>query len=223
MPTIHYKLRVTLRCGDVTQVGVMQHLQKHYSVYARVYERSDPEDHMHIYLVTDAKENTIRTRLRELTGSCRGNKSYSLVKLEVDNTDEHYPWCIEYIAYMMKEGKLVVKGIPKDVIKVSKAYDLTVKEEIKAKKEKKKSRYVRMTESFDFSKWEPKEHPQIYPIDKQKVDYVIRHVLDFFKDEGCPASPSTLTQWVTTLMLQSGDSDLRELVRYNLKRSIYRD
>lgn len=191
----HYKLRVTLLECTYTEVDTL--ISKSSSIYGIVEEKGKQEEnpHIHAYLVLDIKEDTFRTRLRKLTRSMRGNQLYSLKELQVS---EEEPYAIEYLAYMMKEGTPTWVEIPSEVLEEAKQYDTNVKEEIKEKKEKKKSRYQRLTEGFELY---CKEEDLSLPSENVQLDYIIK----FFRGERCQVSLSTLQTWLLTLKIQYSD------------------
>lgn len=193
----HYKLRITL--NSVNTGSVIELLEKDSKQgYAYVEEVSKGEkEHCHCYVISDIKEATLRMHLRKLTSSTSGNKLYSLVKLDVEET-EHI--ATEYLAYMMKEGEVLYKDFDNAWIEKAKQYDTQVKQELKEKKEKKKSRYQRIIEKFE------KDYP-----DRQYLDIhtVSNWVIEFFVNEQVNVSVSTLSSWVNTIMLRYDISEHR--------------
>jgi len=122
------KLRVDTE--TVQPDAIVEILQKNSNMFAYCVEGGDANPHMHAYLELNKTTKTCRNHLRAL--GLKGNASYSLTEL-----DERYP--LEYIAYMMKEGKFTNSGIPEDIIELAKQHNDKVKTEIKKKKEERKT------------------------------------------------------------------------------------
>lgn len=207
---IHYKLRITLTHTNIADV--LSTIDKISPEYAYVEEKGKQEEHphVHLYLIVDKsyKEDTIRTKLRKLTKSARGNKLYSLVKLDVE---EGRSIAIEYLAYMMKEGEVRYIGvwIGEDVDEAL-AYDATVKEEIKQKKEKRKSRYQRLDESFTSS--------EMYKCKTYDSNSIIMFVIDFMSKEGSTISVSSVEGHCNTLLMKYDETYALQLSTLISKR-----
>jgi len=186
----HYKLRVNLTHCKVDDVISL--IDKQCKTYAYVMEKGtiNGKPHIHAYLITSKKEDTIRTQYRKLTTSCQGNPLYSLGKLVVT---EGKDYALEYLAYMLKEGDPTTKDFVGDWVSDAKAHDLVVKKEMKEKKIKKQSRTKRIFELFE------KEHPKT---EGMVYHNVIDWVILFFVREECNVSVSTLASWSNTLLLK---------------------
>lgn len=182
----HYKLRITLTECDIKDV--ILYLSK-YKQYAYCFETGKKEEHphYHIYLISDIKEDTMRTQLRKLSKSAKGNKLYSLKQLNLDEGE----YAIEYLAYMMKEGDFKNENIPESTIIEAKAYDDKVKVELKEKKEKKKNRYTKIVLEYAGVKGEG------------CFDDVFNHVVKVLEEEKTNISQSTITSWCNTLLLKT--------------------
>lgn len=122
----YYKLRIDLDATTISKV--VEILDKDTVRYCYVREMIDTNPHVHIYMETTTKQMTIRKHLREL--GLKGNGSYSLKETEQNP--------IEYLAYMMKEGQVINKGIPEDVMENATVYNKKVQEDLKQKKDNKK-------------------------------------------------------------------------------------
>lgn len=107
-----YKIRVS------TSIEAVRDWLRLYKVYAYCLETGHKtgKDHMHIYVdIPDhCPLRTIRSQLRSICGS--GNQVYSLKVVK----DKGYP--LEYLSYILKEGKVYSKGIPKDVFVQARKY-----------------------------------------------------------------------------------------------------
>jgi hypothetical protein len=150
----YYKLRIDLDEASVD--AVVGYLRNISNGFAYVVEGRNTENpHIHVWFSTITKSGTMRVHWRKLSGG--GNGGYSMK--ETDNRP------IEYLAYMMKEGKIVWYNIPEDIIQESTVYQAKVKAEMKAKKEAKvpmwkkiymlylNSEEYRTVEREDFGLW----------------------------------------------------------------------
>ena len=185
----HYKLRITLlNCSGEEATALVK--KQSSDKYAICYEKGKQNEkpHLHCYLITKIKEDTLRTQIRKLSKSSRGNKLYSLKLLDVQ---ENNTVATEYLAYMMKEGKFTHHSFTDDEIQGAKEYDETVKQEMKEKKEKRKSRFERITKAYV-------EADIKFP----DMGGIIRFVYDFFLQENCNVSVSTLESWSNTLAMR---------------------
>lgn len=206
----HYKLRITLT--NLNPTDVLELLDKQ-GIYCYVYETGKIEEHphYHIYLITKMKNDTLRSQYRKMTGSKKGNQLYSLKELDVDEKEEI---AVEYLAYMMKEGTVKYIGEWSETAKASaRTYDERVKLELKAKKEAKKSRYTKITESFLKDKEELEATG-----DALDSNYIIKWVIEFFKNEKCMVSTNTIESWCNTLLLKHLPSYQDELHNRVMKR-----
>lgn len=130
-----YKLRVDL--FDVTDYDIINLVDDYCETYCYCVEGGDDNPHMHFYLEFSNSPESIRKKLREL--GLKGNSSYSLKEL-----DEKTP--LEYIAYLMKEGKFVNVGVDDVILQSAKDYDKKIKDEIKQKKQNKQKTIDKVTE-----------------------------------------------------------------------------
>lgn len=197
----HYKLRITLT--ECTVKDVIKYLST-YETYAYCFEKGKQEEkpHYHIYLVTDRKEDTIRTQLRKLSKSAKGNKLYSLKQLETDEDK----YAVEYLGYMLKEGEFTNVNIPEEVIIEAKAYDDQVKLEIKEKKEKKKNRYTRIVVEYEGD---------------DDLENIFRHVCAVLLQEKTNVSQSTVTSWCNTLMMIKNERYMPHELFYKVQNTLY--
>jgi len=102
---------------------------------------------MHCYIVTTTKQATLRASLRKLGLS--GNKSYSLKELDIGDDG----WAVEYLAYLLKEGKPKFVNIPQEVEDLVREYNERVVTEIKEKKEKKKTQLEQILALYEPDEW----------------------------------------------------------------------
>jgi len=149
-------------------------------------------------LETTTKEATLRKNLREL--GLKGNGSYSLK--EVDESP------IEYIAYMMKEGQFYNCGISQEVIDKSRLYDIEVKKEIKSKKESKKTQLQRI-EAYVSERLRSNGGVQVITFAGW-----IRHVIEWFKDEGTLFREFQVVSLAQTLFLKNNPEGVKVLEHY---------
>lgn len=133
----YYKLRLDID-ESINMDDIIEFIQLKCNSYAYCIEgiiKDNP--HMHWYLDLKCSSEVIRKKIREL--GFKGNKSYSLTSL-----DEQYP--MEYLAYMFKESKVKSWNIPDDIIENAKIQQKKVSDEIKVKKESRKSILDKLTE-----------------------------------------------------------------------------
>lgn len=122
-----YKVRIDLGIVSLDSVVGAVH---GYDALAYVVEGSMTENpHIHLLLTTTVKEKTLRARFRKL--GLKGNGGYSMKEMT-----EEFP--LEYMAYMMKEGKPEWINFPPEKIEEAIAHDMKVKAEMKLKKESRK-------------------------------------------------------------------------------------
>lgn len=134
----HYSLRISLTHCDITQcVALFDSVSTKY-VYCVEKGKQEETPHTHVYLITNVKNDTLRTKIRKITMSARGNKLYSLKELSYEEAEG---FAVEYLAYVMKEGKPEYVNIPEEWKKLASEYDDLVKTQMKEKKEKKKSAF----------------------------------------------------------------------------------
>ena len=187
----YYKLRVDTVAVSLNDVVKM--VGNYSTGYMFSREGGTDNPHLHFYIETTTKEPTIRSNLRKLGLS--GNGSYSLKSL-----DSQYP--TEYIAYMIKEGDYTCKNIPDSVIEDAKVFNSKVKEEIKLKKQAKKTQLQCVEEyvhslgkdctRFGLSSW-------------------LRCVLMYYKDSGILVREFQIIAISQTLYLKYSDEGLQKL------------
>jgi len=183
----YYKLRVTL-IDNVSYEQVLN-LVVRYSpdCYAGCYEvgKKAENPHTHWYLEYSGNAEAIRKAIRALGG--KGNRIYSMKVL-----DEEKP--VAYIAYLMKEGDFVSNGFTPELLQEAKEHDDQVKDEIKKKKEKRKSKYKRVISAYE----KTREDKKIEVTFGEITEFVI----DFFIQEQCNTSISTIESWTNTLCMK---------------------
>lgn len=191
----HYKLRITLENTTMSEVLKIIEKQSGDNPYAYCEEvgHQNERPHTHIYLISDKKEDTIRTQIRKLTSSSRGNSLYSLNKLQFEEGEDY---AIKYLAYMLKEGKVVLKGIPEEVRLLAEAHDEKVKEEMKEKRVKQKSKYKRIIADFESKFKEKIENNQLW------IPEIIDFVIDFHVREESLCSQATIENYSNTLLIK---------------------
>lgn len=133
---IAYKLRF-----DITdQVhSIHEYIQSITDKFCYVKEKVDENPHIHYYLETDTNSRSIRSRLRNF--GLEGNGAYSLKKCEL------FP--IAYLAYLRKEGKPKYYNFTDEEKTQISEYDDKVKQEMKIKKENKKSVFQRLLDGYE--------------------------------------------------------------------------
>lgn len=130
----YYKLRTDLQISSADKI--IQYLLTVTNSMAYVIEGSLSDNpHMHFYLEINVSNQIVRRNMRLLCG--KGNGAYSLKQVD------RYP--IEYLAYMLKDGKVTYVNIPEDIKQESIAYNAKVAAEIKAKKADKIPRWKQLT------------------------------------------------------------------------------
>lgn len=191
----HYKCRITL--DNTSMSEVLKLIEKQSGDYPFGYCEEigsvNERPHTHIYLISDKKENTIRSQIRKLTNSSKGNSLYSLKQLKFEGDEEY---AIKYLAYMIKEGKVVLKGIPEEVRLLAEAYDKKVKEDLKEKRVKQKSKYKRIIADFEDKFREKIEKNQLW------IPEIVDFVIDFHVREESLCSQSTIENYSNTLLLK---------------------
>ena len=129
----YFKLRVDIN-KDVSITDVEKVVSSYSQCYCYSIEGVDTTNmHTHFYLEMSKGAPALRMRLRSL--GLKGNGGYSLKEL-----DEEKP--IEYLAYIMKEGRFHNVGLPENVILSAQEYNCKVQNDIKEKKEAKKGLLV---------------------------------------------------------------------------------
>ncbi len=176
----YYKLRVDLSTSLSSVVNLVATASR---AYCYVVEKLDTNPHIHFYLETLVRNPALRKRIRLLVGS--GNKSYSLKRVE------KYP--IEYLAYLLKEGKPTYVNIPDGVIKDSHVYNTRVREEIKAKKAAKLSKADIITKLMSEAK---------IPF---HIPYVTQYVLNYYKKFSLPIREYQMISLIQTILFRESD------------------
>lgn len=129
----HYNLRVDTH-DDAFVNAVL--FDSHRYIFCRE-EVDGGNPHMHFYIITKVKIQTLRKRVK--SQGFAGNASYSL-KTVKDNIDFEYDdemYCLPAIAYVIKNHDFVNVRIPDAVIGAAREYDQSVKNDLKTKKKKK--------------------------------------------------------------------------------------
>lgn len=208
MENIHYKLRITLTHCDVAQCLAL--IAKQSSCYAHCVEtgKQGEQPHVHFYILSNMREDTMRTQYRKLSKSAKGNKLYSLKKMYFT---EGKDYALEYLAYCMKEGDFHSVQIPEDWLSEADKYDLKVKEDIVNKRIKKESRTKRIIREFD-KNFQDRPNPYIADI--------TNWLMDWFVKEECNVSVQTLTSWTNTLCLRHLSDEAAQCYRSVLTRKI---
>lgn len=183
----HYKLRVTLEeCEADHVVALIGSVTTQYA-YVKEIGHLNERPHMHLYLIVPptVKPDTLRTKLRKLTGSARGNTLYSLGQLKFNTEEEDI--AVEYLAYMFKEGEVVALGFTDAWLEKARAYDLQVKTEMQEKRKKKASRVTDIILQMYLGTWdeetrtiEDPEHPGARLFVTK--EYIVKSVVDYYKN-----------------------------------------
>lgn len=180
----NYKIRIDSHAIQ----SIRMLFTKYFDRYIVAFEGGEENPHCHAIASSTAKSATIRSNIRKLFGS--GNGSYSMKEL-----DEEYP--LEYIAYILKEGKYENSGYPESILQEAKDYDLKIKQEIKEKKQERRTILQKIDDEY-FSNIEDGV------IDGHYVDrhYVVSSVLDFYKKSGTLIREFQLISLSQTLCLK---------------------
>lgn len=157
------KLRLDIS-QDINLDEITDFIHEKCNSYAYVIEgvvKDNP--HIHYYLDLKCGTEVVRKKLRDL--GLKGNKSYSLT-----NLDEQYP--IEYLAYMMKEDKIKTYNIPSEVLDKAKTQQIKVSNQIKEKKEARKSVVQKIIEQI------PKSDNYTHMEKRMILDTIIQYHVD---------------------------------------------
>lgn len=141
--------------------------------------------HTHFFLESERKRDTLVKIITKHPEYVKGRQWYYVKLCKVS---EKMP-LTRYLGYCMKDSKYYSKGITDAELLEGTKYDERVKADIKEKKEKKKSRYKRITEGFEAQGC----------FDGGDA---IKFVYDFFKKEKCNVSINTVASWSNTLYMQ---------------------
>lgn len=102
MTTISYKLRIDMENIQPILTTVLRDIED-YS-YCQEVGPNGQNPHIHIYLRTTLKSDTLRKRVKKLSDYYPGNGFYSLAPLIPDpDLNEQFPY-ISYHAYMLKQA-----------------------------------------------------------------------------------------------------------------------
>ncbi len=182
----YYKLRIDL---SISIAKIVNLVAKASNSYCYVLEKLEHNPHVHFYLETLVLNETLRARIRKLCG--KGNRSYSLKKVE------KHP--MEYLAYLLKEGKPVYVNIPDVVISESIAYDEKVKADLKAKKSARLKMPEKILAYMEEKKW------NINPPN------ILTSVLMYVKENKILVREFYIISLVQTICLQNCDGYLLKL------------
>lgn len=184
----HYKLRIT-HSHESTLIkdpeAVHKILLPDITLYSRCFEGLGTDhEHIHYYIVSDAKEATIRSHLRKIGA---GNKTWSLKELSVDTSESEF--AVSYLAYMYKEGNGVSSNMPTAWLDEAKSHNLKVYNEIKEKKSKRRPQLQILREKFK---------------DRADLDCVtiVDEIISYYKEERILVRKFQLVCLAQTLMLE---------------------
>lgn len=199
--TSYYKLRTDI--SDVPSDKIIELVKKYSECYAYAFEGIDTVNpHMHFYLETMTKNQTLRAALRKL--KLTGNGKYSLKETEKNP--------IQYLAYLTKEGKYEFVNIPVEVVKQAEEYDAQVKLELKEKKENKKRVLDHLIEYVDknFDTIKLKSSSGVSWLDKNKV-IIIRLVVKYHLEKNILIRKFQIKAYVDTIMFKRYPDQFDEL------------
>lgn len=210
MDNRHYKLRITLTHCDIAQCVRIVEKQSKSFCYGIEKGKQGAQPHVHFYLITNKKEDTMRTQYRKLSKSAKGNQLYSLKKMHFT---EGKDYAMEYLAYCQKELDFHKEFFQdhEDWLLEAGEYDFKVKEDIKTRRVKKESRTKRIFQEFE-------EHFGDSP--NPYLTEITEWVMDFFVKEKCNVSVQTLTSWTNTLCLNYLTGDASTSYRSIMSRKI---
>ena len=190
----YYKIRI-----DTTDKKlVLSLMSKWSSTYLCSFENQDMENaHCHIYIETLVKNATIRNRIRKDFGT--GNGAYSMKSL-----DEVKP--IEYLAYCIKDKDFHFEGFTSEEIEKIKAYDKKIKEQMKEKKQNRKTVLTLIEESMFSDAYLDNGHWLYKHTDGTSryfcKEIVITRVVDYYKNTGKLVREFAMVSQCQTLLLK---------------------
>jgi len=167
-----------------------------------VVEGGTENPHVHFFLIFHASLKSASASLRSLlrTNGLRGNRSYSLKR-----NDEEYP--IEYIAYLMKEGKPKFHNIPQDILTEAKLYNEKVKSEIKEKKLNRRTQLQKIDEYLHEEHAYLFDEEDKFPADLGRArNQLLDAVLSYYVDSGTLMREFQVISIVQTLLLKYDSS-----------------
>lgn len=189
-----YKFRVTTPDTDKVMKIVKQY-SNHYLV-----SLENPETNVHIqgYMETYTDIQTIRKAILKAFPELKGNRLYSLGKC--DYREEN----MEYLSYLMKQDNWKCITLPKKLMTKVKEHSKTVKEEIKKKKESKKTILQQLdskvVEIINTKYLSQIENEEVYDIIPDVVDVV----LDYYKEKDVLFREFQVKSLIQTLLLKHG-------------------
>lgn len=170
------KIRIHTKRNETTYKKIYDYIKSDDKVSKWMLcleEAGESNEHVHIYVVTQRKIESYRQRFTKEFVKKKGNGSYSINKLNEENP-------IEYIAYMMKQGRYESNGIPDEIVDQAKKYDEKVKENKNKKSIEKLEDYLRqeMGDMFDYEPYWRTTRREIFKI---IIRYYIKNKVVFNK------------------------------------------
>lgn len=214
----HFSLRLTYT-EDCKYDEVVAYLHSKFKTFAICDElgKANEKPHCHCYVLSEKKVDTHRKQVSKLTTLAKGNTLFSFIKIKYKEHIEIVDgFNINYLAYMMKQKSFHFEGIPQRVEAAACAYQESVLEDLRLKKEKKETRYARIIRLFEEQEYDT-EH-------KKKCidcDTVINFVIEFFVLEKCVCSVSTVESWVNTLLMKYDICNYRSNLNGNICRRLF--
>lgn len=190
----YYKIRIDT--DDRTSVTNL--LDKYCDTYIISFENQETDNpHCHGYIETTTKQQTFRANIRKRYGA--GNGGYSLVVL-----DEQYP--LEYLAYMIKDGDYLNRGVPQETLDLAIEHDKKVKLQMKEKKASRRTTLQVLQDEYS-EELIPRECEN-YELYKGRI---LTLVIKWYKEKGTLIRQFMIVSQVQTLLLKYyplGDKEL---------------
>lgn len=168
-------------------------------------ERKKGNPHTHMYVECDNKPSGLRNRIKTMSDYKKGNGYYSVKVLE-DQNDSF----MKMKGYVCKDGELTTVGFSEEELETIRAYNASVKEEMKLKK-KRKTRLEDMEEKFVL----------VNPDGcRLSTEQVIDQVIDYYKKEGLLVRKFMMVSQVQTLCLKYDAVGYRYMLKRDLMNSL---
>lgn len=197
----YYKLRIDGNSLDLIQTFVDRYSTRYFFCFEDQYDHP----HFHLYIETNSKQATIRNYVRKNFGG--GNGSYSMKNCEETP--------VEYIAYMMKQGQYRT-NLDEEIIETARKHDLKVKDEIKKKKESKKTIYQKLKEIIPAKFEEHKVEWDISHTPTITEEFILDTVIDWYAETETSVREFQIVSQVQTLSLYFIPS-YREKLKNNIR------
>ena len=123
--------------------------------------------HVHYYIETDFKRDTLVKRIKKMKNYSPGNGFYSLRELTPD--EDGYT---KYLAYIIKDNDIQTKGFTSEELQTIRERNDLVVQEMKERKQKRKTVLQQIVEKYDYDN-KPPTHFKPYRIISEVVSYYI--------------------------------------------------